>query len=166
MAELDILHRYFAKDVYREGLTFREWLKPKSLDLVETSKLLLLPKSSRHDLAGSSREAPRKGSPPLRNSGGIPFQRTGPRQPAMPAGARVYAKIGHSPFCPARDAQVCDPRLLSPNFTAQDVLQAMPVWWQICRKRICNSIAPIAGPLSWLWRHPDPGQRLLPTPRP
>jgi hypothetical protein len=51
VAECDVLHRYFAKYIYRDGLTFREWLRPKSLDLIQTNKLISLPKSSPTDVA-------------------------------------------------------------------------------------------------------------------
>ena len=32
--EMDALHRYFAKHVYRENLSFREWLKPRGLKMI------------------------------------------------------------------------------------------------------------------------------------
>jgi hypothetical protein len=42
--ELDALHRYFARHVYRDGLTFHEWCVPRSLAAIERSRFQLLPK--------------------------------------------------------------------------------------------------------------------------
>ncbi len=42
--ELDILHRYFARHVYRDSLTFHEWCVPRSLAAIERSRFRSLPK--------------------------------------------------------------------------------------------------------------------------
>jgi hypothetical protein len=33
--EAEALHRYFARHVYRDGLSFREWLKPRGLKMIQ-----------------------------------------------------------------------------------------------------------------------------------
>jgi hypothetical protein len=42
--ELDVLHRYFARHVYRDGLTFREWCVPQALATIVRSHFRSVPK--------------------------------------------------------------------------------------------------------------------------
>ncbi|RYD84950.1 MAG: hypothetical protein EOP84_04010, partial [Verrucomicrobiaceae bacterium] len=42
--ELDVLKRYFARHVYRDGLTFHEWCVPRALSTVSRTRLKAVPK--------------------------------------------------------------------------------------------------------------------------
>jgi hypothetical protein len=42
--ELDVLRRYFARHVYRDGLTFWEWCIPRMLATIERSRIRSDPK--------------------------------------------------------------------------------------------------------------------------
>jgi superfamily I DNA/RNA helicase len=42
--ELEVLHRYFARHVYRDGLTFREWLRPEALKTITPSIFYKVPR--------------------------------------------------------------------------------------------------------------------------
>lgn len=42
--ELDVLHKYFARHVYRDGLTFREWLRPEALKTITPSIFYNVPR--------------------------------------------------------------------------------------------------------------------------
>lgn len=41
--ELEALHRYFARHVYRDGLTFRDWLRPDTLRAINASVFYKVP---------------------------------------------------------------------------------------------------------------------------
>lgn len=42
--ELDVLRQYFARHVYRDGLTFWEWCIPRMLATIERSRIRSVPK--------------------------------------------------------------------------------------------------------------------------
>ena len=42
--ELDTLHKYFARHVYREGLTFHEWLRPEALKTINLHVFYKVPR--------------------------------------------------------------------------------------------------------------------------